>query len=121
MANTLRNELYNELEDTLYGENQDKLECVSVDEYNVAAQEFAEADLIAQLRFNDGFVALLSRAEREADLAISNRASFICKSSKDKEKQERLDSEMEHAVSRRDWIRQTVENAASVQKPVLKK
>lgn len=110
-----------DIEDVLYGENQNILLCDSPEEFSAASEEFIEAQLLEQLRYHEGFKALLAKADREAQYAINNRANFKRKSSADDVKKEKLDTEMEHAVSRRDWIRQTVENATSVQKPTLRK
>lgn len=113
--------VFEELEDKLLGEDETNLVADTVEEFNVLSAEWMEGQRIGSLLYMEGYQALLAKATRDAANAILEHASFRCKSDRDREKKQRLEYDMNCAIDRRDWIKQVVENAASVQKPVLRK
>lgn len=106
-----------DIEDVVYGEDSNTVLADSTEEFQALSEEYVEAELLNQLPYNEGFQALLSKADREAQTASDIERSYD-KLDEEKIKKLRLDRIKATAIA--NWIRQTVENAASVQKPVLR-
>ena len=113
----LGGEVFEGMEDLAYN-NDAKQEYIDPDERSQAYAEYQEARFIQLLSGNDGYKMLLRWANREVETATRARLSFKCKSSKDKEREERINRALEDAVTIHNWLQQTVENAESIPKPV---
>jgi len=108
-----------DIEDAAYddpGNPEGILECFSQEEYEAAMENFSAAQLLDLLNQCEGFPALMRLAESEAsDKCAAQNAYFGV----DQAKKNLLDQQRQLSVYVAKWIRDTVENAALVPRPVL--
>lgn len=106
-----------DIEDVVYGEDQNTVIADSTEEFQALSEEYLDARSLDRLKYNEDFQLLLSKSRQVAQQAADNER-YYDKLDEEKIKKLRLDRiKAQYAF---DWIKQTVENAASVQKPVLR-
>jgi len=108
-----------DIEDAAYddpGNPEGVLECFSQEDYHAAMESFNLAQSLDSLNQCEGFPALLRLAENDAsDKCAAQNAYFGV----DQAKKNLLDQQRQLSVYVAKWIRETVENAALVPRPVL--
>jgi hypothetical protein len=111
-------EVFDGLEDLSYSDDAPDSSPASSETSEADYDEYLEARDVGILLSLPGFHILLKWANLEAESAIKAQSEFISMSSKDDEKKEKLDTDRKLKVYCRNWLRQTVENASEVPKPV---